>query len=726
MSGATPRGRAIRCAVITALVGAAFAVPAWAWTTVGPGIEYQEFQLPDPNKVFVARMDRRNSQCFVDSTLGGSRLGTSETIGSQASRYDDALNYWNQDWGARNDVIVAINGDFVDTDTNTPLNSHIMSGWYTKPRSTSTRLFYYLPDQDLAIGYGPEVYQTVQFLASGQSMNILGLNRARGTDDLVVYTPQFNTTTRTDNTGLEVLVEMTRPMSIASSAEAPVGTIRQIRQNAGSTPIPFDHVVISATGTPATNLLARATVGQRVSIAFNLSGSPLSLDKTYAGIGGGEVFLGNGEVWGGQDIRHPRTAIAYNDDYLFFVVVDGRSSISVGMTMTELGNFCKNYLGATWGVNEDGGGSSTMIVNGTLKNKPSDGSQRAVVNGMFMGINQAKQQSTVFSSGDLVKTTSTSNTVRLGPGTNYLSTSTVGKDAVATIVDHHLRGVYAKGIYWWKCDFGSSVGWVSQNLLTSVATGNLPRFSQHPSAQHVCPGSNAAFAVNASGTGTLSYRWQFNGTDLSDNSTYSGTNTSRLVVTNAQSPHAGSYRCIATDANGSTTSWSVPLRVMIPTSIVIHPESRIDPLVGRGTDVSFRVVARGEGPLSYQWQKNGVDIPNSAEYSGATTSTLTVLAADTSDEGEYRCRVSGGCQTAHSNPAQLAVLSTDLDRDGDVDQADFGILQVCFSGTTIPQRDPACRGTNLDADAEQDVDLDDLNALMQCFSGPGVPRRPGC
>ena len=99
--------------------------------------------------------------------------------------------------------------------------------------------------------------------------------------------------------------------------------------------------------------------------------------KTYAAIGGSYHFLKEGVVQTftdpGATLRHPRTAVALDDDYIFFVVVDGRSAQSIGMNMTELGNFCRDYLGAVEGVNKDGGGSSTLWVDGEVKNEPSDG-----------------------------------------------------------------------------------------------------------------------------------------------------------------------------------------------------------------------------------------------------------------------------------------------------------------------------------------------------------------
>ncbi len=86
----------------------------------------------------------------------------------------------------------------------------------------------------------------------------------------------------------------------------------------------------------------------------------------------------------GADVLNPRTAVAYNDTHVFFVVVDGRSSRSAGMNMAQLGSFCRDELKARWGVNLDGGGSTPMWVKGKVKNVPSDGIERPVANAVFM------------------------------------------------------------------------------------------------------------------------------------------------------------------------------------------------------------------------------------------------------------------------------------------------------------------------------------------------------
>jgi exopolysaccharide biosynthesis protein len=62
---------------------------------------------------------------------------------------------------------------------------------------------------------------------------------------------------------------------------------------------------------------------------------------------------------------NPRTAIGIIDNlHYVFVVSDGRTSQSAGLTLYELANIMKD-LGCTTAYNLDGGGSSTMYFNGT-------------------------------------------------------------------------------------------------------------------------------------------------------------------------------------------------------------------------------------------------------------------------------------------------------------------------------------------------------------------------
>ena len=74
-----------------------------------------------------------------------------------------------------------------------------------------------------------------------------------------------------------------------------------------------------------------------------------------------------------------------------------------------------------------------------------------------------------------------------------------------------------------------------------------------------------------------------------------------------------------------------------------------------GQDVMFIVSAIIGDSLTYQWQKDGTDITDNADYSGTTTATLTVLSVELADEGLYGCIVTGTGGSVISNSAQLTV-----------------------------------------------------------------------
>ncbi|WP_025701983.1 phosphodiester glycosidase family protein, partial [Paenibacillus forsythiae] len=83
--------------------------------------------------------------------------------------------------------------------------------------------------------------------------------------------------------------------------------------------------------------------------------------------------------WETSPRRAPRTAIGrYKDDQLLIIVAEGyNESGSSGATLEELQD--KLYrMGVTDAYNLDGGGSSSLVVEGKVVNRPSDGALRPV------------------------------------------------------------------------------------------------------------------------------------------------------------------------------------------------------------------------------------------------------------------------------------------------------------------------------------------------------------
>jgi len=85
----------------------------------------------------------------------------------------------------------------------------------------------------------------------------------------------------------------------------------------------------------------------------------------------GTVVVSEGDEVGKAKTSNPRTAIGIIDDlHYVFVVSDGRTDESAGLSLLQLAEFMKE-LGVTTAYNLDGGGSSTMYFNGEVINNPT-------------------------------------------------------------------------------------------------------------------------------------------------------------------------------------------------------------------------------------------------------------------------------------------------------------------------------------------------------------------
>lgn len=84
-----------------------------------------------------------------------------------------------------------------------------------------------------------------------------------------------------------------------------------------------------------------------------------------------EIAVTEGQEVGKAKASNPRTAIGIIDDlHYVFVVSDGRTTESAGLSLYQLAEFMQN-LGVTTAYNLDGGGSSTMYFNGKVVNQPT-------------------------------------------------------------------------------------------------------------------------------------------------------------------------------------------------------------------------------------------------------------------------------------------------------------------------------------------------------------------
>jgi hypothetical protein len=123
----------------------------------------------------------------------------------------------------------------------------------------------------------------------------------------------------------------------------------------------------------------------------------------------------------------------------------------------------------------DGGGSSTMVVDGIVVNNPNsdtivrtrpEKTPRGVANGLMMVVLEPAEYSNRFAPGEVVSISQGNDAnLRLGPGTNYASFAVISAGTSLAILDHPLNGILAKDYYWWKISWGDQSGWISESVL---------------------------------------------------------------------------------------------------------------------------------------------------------------------------------------------------------------------------------------------------------------------
>jgi alpha-tubulin suppressor-like RCC1 family protein len=201
-----------------------------------------------------------------------------------------------------------------------------------------------------------------------------------------------------------------------------------------------------------------------------------------------------------------------------------------------------------------------------------------------------------------------------------------------------------------------SIGQYTLIATASDATIAAPVITRPPqdTATHTAA-ANFTLTATATGPGTLRYQWQKNGADLATSARIADVTSASLTMLAPVAADAGQYAIKVRNAGGETTSAAATVTVTAPPppSIVTHPQSKA--VSALASSFTLSVSATGAGALSYQWQKDGVDLVSSSHYSGVNNATLYVYSPEVSDEGKYTVKVSNVGGETVSNPATVTI-----------------------------------------------------------------------
>jgi hypothetical protein len=191
--------------------------------------------------------------------------------------------------------------------------------------------------------------------------------------------------------------------------------------------------------------------------------------------------------------------------------------------------------------------------------------------------------------------------------------------------------------------FGGTSG-SSPWLVLEFASESPLGFSTHPQSQDVpIQTPKVTLFVDACGSSTLHFQWQFNGTNLP------GARERILTLYDVTPAHAGEYRVVLTNLSGAVTSDVAILNVISepPTANIFVQSGSSPAYTGRSIALCGNVTGV-PGP-ALQWRHNGTNIP------GATESCLYLNDLLLGHAGDYTLVASNLAGSAVSDAFTLVV-----------------------------------------------------------------------
>ncbi|MDI6602009.1 MAG: phosphodiester glycosidase family protein [Thermoanaerobacteraceae bacterium] len=284
-------------------------------------------------------------------------------------------------------AVAAINGDFFDTKTGSPIGQIVSNGALISgppDKSLYGKLSSFNMDNDGNIFFEYWTYDFNVTLPDGNLLTVSAFNKATSGQYLSLYDYHWGNTPGSNGNPnhIEVIVDDD-------------GTILEVRQNMPGTAIPEGCYALVANGDSAVQLSALST-GEKIEIKLSTKPEYKNLKLSLSG---GTLLVKDGAI---APITHDpvpkptaRTSIGINKngDRLFLVTVDGRNGSSIGLLESEMAQLMLD-IGTYNALNFDGGGSTTMVARPlgeksvVTVNVPSDGKERRVADaiGVFNNV----------------------------------------------------------------------------------------------------------------------------------------------------------------------------------------------------------------------------------------------------------------------------------------------------------------------------------------------------
>ncbi|MFL5544799.1 MAG: phosphodiester glycosidase family protein [Gemmatimonadaceae bacterium] len=394
--------RLIRFALATLLVVACAPainrppIPATGGRDLAPGVSYSQFTDPrGPWAINVVRVDLRRPNIEIRTARAFDRLKGRERVSEMVRRAD----------GTGVKVVAAVNADFFNLESGENENNQVIAGEWWKGLKVTDSPYDTWDNAHVQFGIDAARRPLMdRFILDGKAWDrgvmtpiiTVNFNPSGKPEGTALYTSRYGATTPRDTTRRTA-------EALLMSAGKRGDTLLFVRRGAISTTsgstIPPDGAVFAAYGSGLrAEEIQKMAEGDTVKVLLATSPRIRHGATPTMIIGGWPRILRDGENVAGEsatiegtlsrnaEARHPRTAVGFSRDSstLLLLTVDGRSENSGGMTLVELANVMRE-LGAWQAMNFDGGGSTTMVIDGKVVNHPSDKEgERAVGNALLV------------------------------------------------------------------------------------------------------------------------------------------------------------------------------------------------------------------------------------------------------------------------------------------------------------------------------------------------------
>jgi hypothetical protein len=279
---------------------------------------------------------------------------------------------------ARVGCAIAVNGDFFSSATGDATGGVVSTAELLRSPNLRHHQLMIPPDEGRPSA-GRLSWKGSLVPTDLRSLFLDGVNVSRNANAIVLYTPSFGHSTRTNRHGNELVLRVVRPAGPIRLGQTSLVRLESLRMARGDAVIPRDGAVLSGHGRGEKTLSAlwsRVKAGKAAPEALLRVEAASDVRES---VGGTPILVRGGKRWFADAARsfvrgrHPRTIVGWNSaGEIFLVAIDGRQrGYSEGMTLAEAADFMIR-LGATDAINLDGGGSTTFVERGAVANRPSD------------------------------------------------------------------------------------------------------------------------------------------------------------------------------------------------------------------------------------------------------------------------------------------------------------------------------------------------------------------